>query len=303
MKILGQEKGAELRLYEAGETLFNEGEEGDCLFVVRRGSLRVSCRSQSDEVELARLSEGSVVGEMSIIDRSPRSAKVTSLENTAVLVIPQKGFEQLLWQFPNWLSSLLKSLVARLRESNRKVEQPLVQSPIVSFALFLQKTLAQKNADRQWLRNRFHLVSRVPLAKIDNLFDDLRSRELIDISASGEVSILALDLLMVFIDLNLCKLGNRPYPLLELSPSAKQWIEHLDTYSQKNLSTDGLFKEEWEKRVQAFPHGERLTFSQTESLRQLGLLKPEREGAAWSLNRPLLATLVKTMANLDKLQV
>ncbi|MBB4266329.1 cyclic nucleotide-binding domain-containing protein [Roseospira visakhapatnamensis] len=76
-----------------GEVLFREGDTGDRAYVVRHGRLEVSRRFGSAEVVIAVDGPGTIVGEMALIDDSPRSATVRALETTEVTVIPKEAFQ------------------------------------------------------------------------------------------------------------------------------------------------------------------------------------------------------------------
>lgn len=111
----------EARRFVADEHIFREGEVGDELFVVLSGRVRVH---QGDAV-LVELGSGEHFGEMALMDREPRSASVTAMEDTQLLVMKRRDFlglvkherdvaVKLLWQF-------LGVLTARLRNTSREL--------------------------------------------------------------------------------------------------------------------------------------------------------------------------------------
>jgi CRP-like cAMP-binding protein len=85
---------------------------GVTFFVVTRGEADVSVNGQS-----RRLSTGDYFGEMSIIDRSPRSAEVVAVTELECLVFTQWEFRLFLKDHPDVAWAVLESLVRRLRES------------------------------------------------------------------------------------------------------------------------------------------------------------------------------------------
>lgn len=304
MKVLGEEKGAELRYYEAGEVLFSEGDRGDSIVVIRRGELQVLRIQGADEIELARLGEGSVVGEMSLIDHAVRSATVRSLDGTAVLSIPSSRFAPLLDQFPAWFGSLLKSLVNRLRQSNLKVEQPLVQSTVLSLALFLDKILAHGDS---WTRisalKRYHLLSRIPMHKAEDALEELLARGLVLEDMETGLFIPERDMMMVFIDLNLCVLNQKEYPLLALHSDERLWLKLLWLSVENSTVPESQAAAQWCQLIQKHPEGKELKFVQAQGLVELKVLKMSPEGENWILNKPLLAILAKTLENIERLRL
>ena len=76
------------RTFQAGEIITTQGEQGDELFLVSQGFVEVTA-SQPDSGEAPRtvvnLGPGQIVGEMSLVDRGPRSATVRALTDGALL--------------------------------------------------------------------------------------------------------------------------------------------------------------------------------------------------------------------------
>jgi CRP/FNR family transcriptional regulator, cyclic AMP receptor protein len=116
----------ELR-YETGEIIFREGDEGDAMFVVVSGRVRISRTLPGiGEEALMILARGAFFGEMALIDRLPRSADARAHEGDAVVLrMPREVVEQLLdirKVSSVRLLGLLCGLVARrLREVDDKL--------------------------------------------------------------------------------------------------------------------------------------------------------------------------------------
>ena len=100
--------------------LCREGTVGDSLFYVVSG--RVEIRKESvdgRQTVLALFNKGSSVGEMSLVEDSPRSATVSAIEDSELLILTRENFERILNEHPyigiKILRNLAKSLSARLR--------------------------------------------------------------------------------------------------------------------------------------------------------------------------------------------
>jgi CRP/FNR family cyclic AMP-dependent transcriptional regulator len=76
------------RSLTAGQTLIQEGESIDALYLVLTGSFKVTAKAVGDR-ELADLTAGELVGEMSFVDDRPPSATVQALEESTVWAIPR----------------------------------------------------------------------------------------------------------------------------------------------------------------------------------------------------------------------
>ncbi len=82
----------------AGTELFQQGDDADALYVLGAGRVRVSARVGGDEeVRVAELGPGDVLGEMALIDGGPRSASAVCEEATSGWQIGRLHFEAVLW--------------------------------------------------------------------------------------------------------------------------------------------------------------------------------------------------------------
>lgn len=106
-----------------GVTLVHAGEHTDSLYVLINGSIKVmNTNEEGREVILAILGPGEFFGEMGMIDGSPRSATIVSTESCEFLVITKDDFRQVLSENFEITLQIMKSLVHRLREADRKIE-------------------------------------------------------------------------------------------------------------------------------------------------------------------------------------
>ncbi len=104
---------------ERGDVLFNEGDEGDRVYVVIDGKVKLG-RTSSDGREnlLALLGPGQMFGELSLFDPGPRSATVTAVTDTELLGLGHHDLLPLLSGRPAVARGLLLQLAGRLRRAN-----------------------------------------------------------------------------------------------------------------------------------------------------------------------------------------
>jgi CRP-like cAMP-binding protein len=102
-----------------GETLFNEGDPGDRLYIVTQGKIKLG-RTAVDGREnlLAVLGPGEMFGELSLFDPGPRTATATAITATTLSGLGHDDLEPLLLQRPEVASRLLAALARRLRRTN-----------------------------------------------------------------------------------------------------------------------------------------------------------------------------------------
>lgn len=108
------------RTYGRGQYLWYQGDPGEHLVVVGKGLVKVVLASErGDEVVLVTLGPHEIVGELAILDGSPRSASVVAVEPTTVLMLPRAAVLEVMAAHPAVLDAVLRllgQLVRRLTE-------------------------------------------------------------------------------------------------------------------------------------------------------------------------------------------
>lgn len=99
------------RSFAAGETLAEEGESGRTLIVIETGRVTVTVHGE----EVGKLGPGDAFGEMSLIDRSARSATVTADTEVRGYQLPVWSFRPLIESHPEVAWSLMEALAQRVR--------------------------------------------------------------------------------------------------------------------------------------------------------------------------------------------
>ncbi|HLE67177.1 MAG TPA: Crp/Fnr family transcriptional regulator, partial [Burkholderiales bacterium] len=105
-----------------GAVVIVEGDPTDSLYIVISGRMRV-LMSDADgkEVILAILGPGEFFGEMGLIDDNPRSATVVAVEPCELIVITKRDFKGILAENFEMAMTVMRGLVRRLREADRKI--------------------------------------------------------------------------------------------------------------------------------------------------------------------------------------
>jgi CRP-like cAMP-binding protein len=104
-------------LFVDGESIAEQGESGDELYVIVSGQVRVVVTaSGEEETELALRGTGEYVGEMAVISQKPRMAKLVAVGEVRALCIEQKQFEGILRERPDTSLAVMQVLCDRLRE-------------------------------------------------------------------------------------------------------------------------------------------------------------------------------------------
>ena len=110
------------KTYPKNAVVLTEGEMGDSLFMIQSGKVKVFIGDEDGrEIILKILGPGDFFGEMSMIDKQPRSASVTTTEPSTFLVLTHAGFERCVEQQPRIGNLVMQMLAQRVREADRKI--------------------------------------------------------------------------------------------------------------------------------------------------------------------------------------
>ena len=112
---------AEVQTIKAGEVVLSEGETGTDIFVIRRGSMIVEKTIGGKQVFLNYLPAGTYVGEMALLDGTPRVATVKAAIRSEVIRLPGEAFARLLERKPELRRKALADMAVR-RDINAFIE-------------------------------------------------------------------------------------------------------------------------------------------------------------------------------------
>ena len=113
------------RTFSPGSVMLSQGEQGLGLFIITKGTARITQKNSPDGPEevLGTAGAGDIIGEMALLDDLPRSATVTAVDEVTVLLLP-------LWEFRRILRRIFQSdpdvgldLLAVRSRRLRKAEQ------------------------------------------------------------------------------------------------------------------------------------------------------------------------------------
>jgi len=107
-----------------GDTLFRKGEQGTALYLIVSGKIKISVTSRlGDEVILSILSSGELFGDMALLDGMTRSADAVAVEDSQLYVLYQDDFIAILMKSATAIKALFSTLCARLRKTDKFVEE------------------------------------------------------------------------------------------------------------------------------------------------------------------------------------
>jgi CRP/FNR family transcriptional regulator, cyclic AMP receptor protein len=101
---------------KAGKVLVEEGKPGHEFFLIINGTAEVRRKNR----KVATLGKGLFFGELSLLDRGPRSATVVAATDMTLLVLGQREFAGVIDEVPAMAHKLLAALAGRLREADAR---------------------------------------------------------------------------------------------------------------------------------------------------------------------------------------
>ena len=97
--------------YAAGETIFDDGQEGDYMYVVIEGEVEIVAKGKV----INRIGVGEIFGEMALIDNSPRSADARASRECRVVPVDQYNFTHYVQHSPFFAIYVMSVMAERLR--------------------------------------------------------------------------------------------------------------------------------------------------------------------------------------------
>jgi len=115
------------------EILFRKGDEGNSLFIINSGWVKVVTQdTQGGDVVLNEVGAGEIIGEMALLDNEPRSAGVIALEETTALELKRDDFMEILKQQPDLALSVIRNFSSRMRYNTSYIEKITAMSKRVA---------------------------------------------------------------------------------------------------------------------------------------------------------------------------
>jgi uncharacterized membrane protein len=133
--------------FDADETVFNEQDKGDALYVVETGSVRIWVLDEDVKpVTLAELKPGDFFGELAVLDRGPRSTNATAIVETTLHRLSSDDFQKFLMEHPDVAIDVICEIGARMRQTNALVSQRATRN--INVEMEERATIGQRIADR-----------------------------------------------------------------------------------------------------------------------------------------------------------
>lgn len=110
--------------FEAGQTIFSEGDPGDALYIISEGSVEIFQDSAGGKCVLARLGSRDIFGEIALLTEGPRTATAVATERTRLFPVKRTEFLHRVKDEPELALLILQVLIMRLRRIHQAMVEP-----------------------------------------------------------------------------------------------------------------------------------------------------------------------------------
>ena len=108
------------QLYDPGDQIFKEGDEGRIAYVVEEGEVEIFIIIDDHEQVLGTVGKDGIFGEMALIDNQPRMANARTTKSTTIICVTRQMFDEKLNQADPFIRGLLKILADNNRDITSK---------------------------------------------------------------------------------------------------------------------------------------------------------------------------------------
>ena len=169
--------------FKRGESIVEQGKKSNAFSIILTGRARVvTTDSRGREVILATMQQGDHIGEMSLIDNEPHSATVRAEIQTDVLMLGRLEFARCLPESSSMAYAVMRGLVHRLRQADRKIESLALMDVYGRVARALLEFAVADADGKAVIRDK---VSRQDLAKMVGASREMVSRVMKDLEERG----------------------------------------------------------------------------------------------------------------------
>ncbi len=179
--------------YPKNSTVVVAGDPADALYVVISGRLKVMMSDKEGrEVILAILNQGDFFGEMGLIDQAPRSATVVTIESCELLTITQTDFTRCLQKNFDLTMNVIRGLVKRLREADKKIGSLALLDVCGRVARLLMEMAETVDGQKVVTKK----LPKQQIAKMIGASREMVSRVMKELETSGHIEVRARQILL-----------------------------------------------------------------------------------------------------------
>jgi len=145
--------GENIRSYPKDGIIFCEGEPGDELFIIQKGSVKIVKITDNNEILLAVLKAGDIFGEMALLESKPRAATIIAYEDAQLMAVNRENFQQMISSQPQLIARLTTLLAERIWLIYKQLANTQIDDPLGRMFDMLQIQIDKKKVDVNTITN------------------------------------------------------------------------------------------------------------------------------------------------------
>ena len=140
-----------VRSYAPGAVICCEGDDGEEMYIIQKGKVRVSKQFAGKANVISVLEKGDFFGEMAIVNRIKRTATVTAIDEVELLVFDRDGLENLIARNARIALTIIDKLCRRLQTAHMKIQHLVKKDARGLIALHLRSLFQELEADSSFI--------------------------------------------------------------------------------------------------------------------------------------------------------
>ncbi len=171
---------------DTGKVFFQEGEQGEHMYIIQEGSVRISKSIDGRDHILAVLGKGDFFGEMAIVTSTTRTATATAASTVEMLKFDREGFLNMVEKNARIAMNVIDKLCRRLQQANLQIQHLVRRNEKGLIALNLHYAFTEQGGggtglDFPKMLRELSLNMEFPQDKIRKYIDDLKEKQIIKI--------------------------------------------------------------------------------------------------------------------------
>lgn len=135
-----------VKQYLPGQVIFKEGSQGDKVYIIKEGAIKITTQQGEKMVTLAILNKGACFGEMSVISAKPRVATATAETAVEIYEIDRRQVENIIGDIPPLFRVIVNSLIKRVAKLNQFVlDKSATITPLISLVNLMHLLVQTKS--------------------------------------------------------------------------------------------------------------------------------------------------------------
>jgi CRP/FNR family cyclic AMP-dependent transcriptional regulator len=174
--------------YAPGAVICREGEEGDEMYIIQKGKVRVSKLFAGKAHVVSILEKGDFFGETAIVNRTRRTATVTALDSVELLVFDREGLQNMITRNARIALSIIDKLCRRLQNAHLQIQHLVKRDARGQIALHLRYLFQELPAGQttvpfQSTLDDVSLAFELPMEEVQKVLSILQKEGILGVTA------------------------------------------------------------------------------------------------------------------------